>query len=92
MRNYFVDVGTWIGPGNPASGCLSAFFLLILFSGCAPKRQVNPGLSNSMPTKILWAWERPEDLRFLDPKVFSIAFLTLIIFLETEMIAPKLRP
>ncbi len=58
---------------------------------CYPKNQVNPNLSNSMPPKILWAWERPEDLRFLDPKDFGVAFLAQTIFLEKDGITPKPR-
>ena len=44
-----------------------------------------------MPTKILWAWERPEDLRFLDPKEFGVAFLAQTIFLDNDGISPKPR-
>jgi len=28
-----------------------------------------------VPSVVLWAWERPEDLRFLDPKRTGVAFL-----------------
>lgn len=44
-----------------------------------------------MPPKILWAWERPEDLRFLDPKEFGVAFLAQTIFLEKDNVTPKQR-
>jgi hypothetical protein len=44
-----------------------------------------------MPPKILWAWERPEDLRFLDPKDFGAAFLAQTIFLEADAVNPKPR-
>lgn len=44
-----------------------------------------------MPPKIIWAWERPEDLRFLDPKEFGVAFLSQTIFLENDLVAPKPR-
>jgi len=37
-----------------------------------------------MPQKILWAWERPEDLRFLDVKDFGVAFLAQTIILENR--------
>src|SRR5258706_4053352 len=51
---------------------------------CISKNQVNPNLSSTMPQKILWVWERPEDLRFLDPKEFGVAFLAQTIFLEKD--------
>ncbi len=44
-----------------------------------------------MPTKILWAWERPEDLRFLDPKDYGVAFLAQTIFLDNGGVTPKPR-
>ena len=30
---------------------------------------------NATPSLVLWAWERPEDLRFLDPTKAGVAFL-----------------
>jgi hypothetical protein len=44
-----------------------------------------------MPKKILWAWERPEDLKFIDPNEFGVAFLAQTIFLENDRVSPKLR-
>ena len=44
-----------------------------------------------MPPKFLWAWERPEDLRFLDPKEYGVAFLAQTIFLEQNTVTPKPR-
>lgn len=44
-----------------------------------------------MPTKILWAWERPEDLRFLDPQKFGVAYIAQSIFLEKDDVTPKGR-
>ena len=67
-------------------------FILALFSlACGSKNTVNPRLSDDMPQKILWAWERPEDLRFLDPKEFGVAFLAQTIYLENENVTPKPR-
>src|SRR5438876_2087978 len=62
-----------------------------LLAGCGSKNQVNPRLSTLMPPKILWAWERPEDLRFLDPKEFGVAFLAQTIFLENDRVIPSQR-
>jgi hypothetical protein len=44
-----------------------------------------------MPKKILWAWERPEDLRFIDPNEFGVAFLAQTIYLEQDRVIPKPR-
>lgn len=37
-----------------------------------------------MPSKILWAWERPEDLRFLDANKFGVAFLAQTLTLRNN--------
>ncbi len=73
------------------TGRVSALVLMLIFSGCGSKNQVNPNLSTTMPQKILWAWERPEDLRFLDSKAFGVAFLAQTIFLENVNVTPKPR-
>ncbi|MDX6575715.1 MAG: hypothetical protein QOE96_1668 [Blastocatellia bacterium] len=47
-----------------------------------------------MPRLMLWAWERPVDLRFIDPKETGVAFLARTIrlrFSEVE-IRPRLQP
>ncbi len=44
-----------------------------------------------MPTKVLWAWERPEDLRFIDTKQYGVAFLAQTLTLETDNVLPKPR-
>jgi hypothetical protein len=38
--------------------------------------------ATSLPNVTFWAWERPEDLRFLRPDQASVAFLAKTIFLE----------
>lgn len=62
-----------------------------MISSCVSQNRVNPNLSSQMPAKILWAWERPEDLRFLDAKRFGVAFLAQTIFLENGSVIPKPR-
>ena len=74
-----------------ATARVSAFVLLLFSFGCGPKNAVNPRLDNEMPQKIIWAWERPEDLRFLDPNVYGVAFLAQTIFLEKDGVPPKPR-
>lgn len=76
-----------------AAARVSAFAALIFFLGCGstPKNQVNAVLTTEMPSKFLWAWERPEDLRFVDPKEFGVAFLAQTIFLDNTGVTPKPR-
>ncbi len=36
----------------------------------------------TMPRVFLWAWERPEDLRFIDPAEVGVAFLAETVYLR----------
>ena len=50
--------------------------------------------STTGPKVILWAWERPEDLTFLDPQTTSVAFLAKTIYLRGDkvVVKPRLQP
>lgn len=65
---------------------------LLLSISCQPKNQIktNAGL----PPKILWAWERDEDLRFLDPENFGVAFLAQTLTLQQDDVQfrPRRQP
>ena len=74
---------------------LGVLFLLIsVFSsfGCQKQNQVTPNAET--PQKILWAWERPEDLRFIDTEKFGVAYLAQTLFLQNEEIIfrPRRQP
>ena len=47
-----------------------------------------------MPPKILWAWERAEDLRFLDSNEFGVAFLAQTLILQSNEVTfrPRRQP
>ncbi|HZO55237.1 MAG TPA: DUF3142 domain-containing protein [Bryobacteraceae bacterium] len=47
-------------------------------------------LIDSLPLVFLWAWERPEDLRFLQPSEAGIAVLLAHIYMEGEG-APRME-
>lgn len=49
---------------------------------------------NHLPRIILWVWERPEDLEFLNPQEFGIAFLaqTLTIKGSDVLFNPRHQP
>lgn len=67
------------------------FCLLTFFVNCRTKREINTELNSQLPKKILWAWERPEDLRFIDTKEIGVAFLAQTLFLQNEEIIFKPR-
>ncbi|HEY0726718.1 MAG TPA: DUF3142 domain-containing protein, partial [Pyrinomonadaceae bacterium] len=58
--------------------------LLAVFGSRAP----------TQPKVILWAWERPEDLTFIDPQKTGVAFLAKTIYLRGDkvVVRPRLQP
>jgi len=52
------------------------------------------GRISKLPSTILWAWERPEKLDYLDPQKTGIAFLAKTIYLRADRIVsrPRLQP
>jgi hypothetical protein len=51
-------------------------FILLLLAGCSQHRKPVQRLGiASLPPVMLWAWERPEDLRFIDTTTTGVAFL-----------------
>jgi uncharacterized protein DUF3142 len=47
-----------------------------------------------LPPLMLWAWERPEDLRAADPRTAGVAFLARTVYLSADAVAvrPRLQP
>ncbi len=69
--------------------------LFLLFNNnCRQKSELPPTSNREMPGKILWAWERPEDLRFLDADTFGVAFLAQTLMLENDEVVfrPRRQP
>jgi hypothetical protein len=64
----------------------SAFFN----AGCRQTSEIRLSENKNMPGKILWAWERREDLRFLDATRFGVAFLAQTVLLQNDNVI--LRP
>jgi Protein of unknown function (DUF3142) len=51
----------------------------------------SPDRMSALPPLVLWAWERPEDLRFINPQNTAIAFLAATIRVETDNVAIRPR-
>src|SRR5688500_2943378 len=49
---------------------------------------------DTLPPVRLWAWERPEDLTFIDPQKTGVAFLAKTITLRGDkvLVRPRLQP
>ncbi|HEX5709629.1 MAG TPA: DUF3142 domain-containing protein [Pyrinomonadaceae bacterium] len=50
--------------------------------------------ADEIPPTVLWAWERPEDLSFLDPREAGVAYLSRTIHLRGEetLVRPRFQP
>jgi len=71
-----------------AVGSIILISILLTLSCTAHKNQ------NIPPNTVIWAWERPEDLRFLDPNRHAVAFLaqTLILQGDGVIFEPRRQP
>ena len=51
-------------------------------------------LMRRVPRVVLWAWERREDLSFIDPRQIAVAYLdrTLELSADTVVVRPRLEP
>jgi hypothetical protein len=60
---------------------------------CQPSTATDAKLNN-FPPVVLWAWERPEDLRFLNPEKFAVAFLAQTLTLTDQNVrsSPRQQP
>jgi len=69
---------------------LNTLLGLLLNVGCSRLGDPLPGF----PNLILWAWERPEDLRFIVPSATGVAFLAGTISLENGecFYKPRMQP
>ena len=70
---------------------------LVLLGAFACKTKVasrNRFDENGFPPRILWVWERPEDLEFLDPQRYAVAFLAQTLTLKNNEVVfnPRRQP
>jgi hypothetical protein len=74
-------------PRNALPPCAALAALLLAPVPAAAGMDGVPGL-------VLWAWERPEDLRFIDPDTTAVAALNGTLFLDGGRVLwrPRLQP
>jgi len=68
---------------------------LTLLSSCKSKPPARNRLNEQhFPAIVLWAWERPEDLRSFDTNRFAVAFLaqTLVLKDDDVILKPRQQP
>lgn len=63
-----------------------ALFLFVIFSFISCQKSSAPTSKRleQFPPKIVWAWERPENLEFLDAKEYAVAFLAQTLELKGD--------
>ena len=66
----------------------------MLLGACQKTPTRNRIEENQFPRVILWAWERPEDLEFLNPQRFGVAFLAQTLTLKNDEVvySPRHQP
>lgn len=75
--------------------CVVGGLTLVLLASCLPKDQTRNRLDeNHFPRVVLWAWERPEDLKTADPNRFAVAFLAQTLALKNDdvILNPRHQP
>lgn len=73
---------------------LTVSALAICLVSCQPSTATDKASNATLtdfPPVILWAWERPEDLRFLNTDKFSVAFLAQTLTLTGNEVNAKPR-
>src|ERR1700691_385401 len=68
----------------------TALIPLLLLAACARRPDPLPGF----PHVFVWAWERPEDLRWLDTRSVGVAFLARTVCPRVDGVAvrPRMQP
>jgi hypothetical protein len=87
------DRFSFIGPA--AAVALAAFAALAVSLGdLRALGTYNNSRIVGLPPTILWAWERPEQFDFIDPRSVGVAFLAQTLNLSGEDVAarPRLQP
>ena len=68
----------------------AALIPLLLLTACARRADPLPGF----PRVFVWAWERPEDLRWLDSRAVGVAFLARTVCPREDgvLVRPRMQP
>lgn len=80
--------------GQTAAICLFIFGVSISCLNCRKQNDIRIRANDTTPRRILWAWERAEDLRFVDADKYGVAFLAQTLVLENNSVIfrPRRQP
>jgi hypothetical protein len=86
-------------PRTERSLRIAATLAVAVVAGAFHFGMLSPGATRSdrmgrVPRVVLWAWERREDLSFIDPRQIAVAYLdrTLELSAGTVVVRPRLEP
>lgn len=79
---------------------LASAAALVLFARAQSERALARGKSGAVgrmaafPRLFLWAWERPEELGFINPREVGVAFLSKTVYLSEDRVIerPRMQP
>jgi len=73
---------------------LAAFCVFPDLAGCRRQEGAQSAAGEDIPSVILWAWQRPEDLRFIDTGEIGVAPLVGVAVLSGDraLVYPRLNP
>ncbi len=69
-------------------------FLLFVFSFFQSSQCLKAGTAESLkniPQKVIWAWRRPENLLYINPQEFAVAYLSCQVLIEGENLSWHFR-
>jgi hypothetical protein len=78
-----------------ACGAVAMLLPLLNLTACNSKQPIRNRLDeNYFPHVVLWAWERPENLKTVDPDRFAVAFLAQTLTLKNDevILDPRQQP
>ena len=77
-----------------ALALLSAIAIGVSRTRSRPSRTEAEARQSRIPATVLWAWERPTDLHFIDPNRVGVAFLARTIRLRGDevIVKPRFQP
>ncbi len=65
---------------------LTTLFVVVVATGCG-----SPATANALPPQMLWAWDRTDDLRFLEGRDIGVAYLAATLTLDGDRFSTRLR-
>lgn len=82
----------WLTDSSDRSKVISAGVItgLAALAAACPSSNESPRMAD-VPQRMIWAWERPEDIRSFDPGTYGVAFLAQTVTLSGGEVSVRSR-